>query len=1209
VYSYFDERAGKAPPYSYFSGGGQVPPAGLTPEQKQALLEKVGSRTVQAAELLFDAVDTPASYLRDFLAGDYIGSGTTPGQLLDSYGARPDRETLGGWARPAAEFTAGAVLDPLNLVGVGGLSKAGKVARGARLATDVNLLDDASRVMSRRLIQANELDSHHARNALKSWSDNFGKQAAELSDADLAARPIAGKRSSRRGLTLQDVVEDRSVFDPSTGSWQARRTNPAEIQSLINKIEDQGVRYADVAGQKLTSDLGIGLPFSDANLLGINLPGGEYLARGLDRAGQALRWSGPGRHAAATFSRDVFGAVDEGGQIVGKEVANAVRAADVQSKGQVADILQNLDPSIFGDADTSAAMRRILGGYGSGVDKRLVTPGTPEFRPDLARFVDEWESPGGLAETFLAQRRDAGLGSKAYLSKYSGKYFPRHIDDLSFQSLIDERGGRSGGSGRRGRALDTMTGDQMARKRFLDVPGGEGLINRLGIDPNVAGAGRALQTDADAANYILKQVNAEAARLYPGGVLPSGAPVPKYARRSALKMAQFLHKLDAESVRQQLPIFGSHFTDDFSRYVVGNNRAMATARTLTDLLGSTAKNVPAAQVQGGRHIPLRNAARRLGLRTVTQGGQQAGFAPNLLSRLAARFPGQAQDLKNFSLDERMSSRLTRIADFYDYPEVQNQWIKLFDDYTRVWKGSILAWPARFARDFYSGAFSNAVEVGVGPSLAKGYIAAKHLIQGDMDKLLAMLGDMPKYKRFNPADRVRVFQNDLASSGLLGGRRAVDMADARSALQTGQDVADEFLPGMNPRTTMWYQASDLLTGSTPRPMKDAAYSELGQNWDRFFDMGMKRPRDIGNPILRWSQRLGDTTDSINRAAGYLGLLFKGIDPLEAASRIKLAQVDYSSLTTVEREFFRRFIPFWSFTSRIGAWVGTKVFERPGGRFTQFGLRAPDAFLQSDDSGYVPESIRSSYGMPVSPGIARPWGRQQDETRTWLTDIDLPGIDQINMFKPGFDYLNRPSLTKTGFDTLQAAVSSIAHPAVRSSVEMLTGQNLYTKRPYKDMTPAVSEVAADLLGIPPDSPYGQAIKKAAPVLDLVPFVSRPLQISNRLMDEEKVPDLRDRAYQMGINAFTGVKFQNVSDEARRIDVRRELSEALREDPLVRSFTQPYIPKDIEQFASPELLELMALEREMARESTRARMLRDGRIPGRKIRNTDPMSYFGG
>lgn len=1192
--------------------------AELTPEQRSQLLGDVAARSSQAAELLFKAIDTPASYLRDAVVGAPLGSGTNPGQMLDSLGLRPSPEALGGFGRPAAEFLAGALVDPLNFVGVGGVAKAGAAARAVSLAPDLNLLDDATRVMSRRLLNSGQVDNAYARNALESWSQNFGRTRDNLSDADLLARPLAGRRQAQRSLTLRDVVEDASQYDPATGKFSAARS-AADQKPLIESIENQGYNFSEIADQPLRQDLGIGLPFSDTNVVGLNLPGGAYMAEGLDRLGQAVRWSSPVRALYAGFDRDTFGAIDEAGQIVGKEVASAIRKANADSGRIISETLLGLENDVLKRRDLAQSMRRLLDGFGEQADLDLITPGSSTYRRDLHDFFNSWHKPGGLKDEYLARRKAAGLASRAYQDRFGGAYFPSHVDDLSFLSKIEaqatSRASKAGGAGRRGRAFSTMSGDQIGRKISMQVPGGRDMINRLSLDANIAGPSRSLKTDQAAGQYIKGIVDAEIQRLFPKG------PKPKYSLRSAERLARVLHQLDSDSIKRGLPMFGSHFADSFGRYVTSNERGMAVADVLYDFLARGAQSVPARQrvdaAGEGLAIPLRNAAKRLGLRTVKTttpaGVIEEGAVAQLKQRLAARFPG-ALELKNFSVDSRMVERLSRIADFYDYPEVQNAFLKYFDGITRVWKGSILAWPARFTRDWYSGAFSNAVEVGVGPTLWRGYTAARYLIQGQWDQLDGLLADMPRYRRVQGLSaRRQKFQTDLAASGLLGGRRAADTAEAAEAIQAGTDVANEFLPGMNPRTTLGYQAWDALTGSTPLGMEAAAYSEFGKNWNRFMDMGLRRPRDLGNPIMRWSQQLGDTTDSINRASGYMALLMKGVDPMEAARRMKMAHVDYSTLTTFERGTMRRFIPFWAYLSRIGKWVASKIAERPGGRYTQFGLRAPQAILGSDDE-YVPESIRSNYGAPVSPEIASLGSFLTTGTAAsragvtpWLTDIDLPGIDQINMFRPGYGPDGDLSITGTLWNTFRDAAGRQLHVIPRNILEAVIGENLYTGRPSKEFRPLLSELAVRSGLSTPQGPVAQTAKAVAPWLDLVPFVPRTGQILNRLIDSEKVPNPLDRAYQLGVNAISGVKFQPVTDEASTIDAMKNLGEMMEQDPLVRTFRAPYIPKDLRPYADQNLLDFMTLQQELSNDLAENRARRLGLPVTRKRQPANPYSYF--
>ena len=1174
----------------------------LTPEQREALLESIGGRSQQAAESLLALLDTPGAYFRGLLAGR-PGERVSGGGLLDAIGLRPDKELFGGWARPIADFTTEALLDPLNAVG-GGISKAGLAARAVSTASKGNMLDDAVRVASKAAIQSGALDSAHAKNALSFW-DEAGKGASDLTDADLLTRPVIGSSTARRSTTLGDVI-------------QAQPDVNEAIERVNNFLKKNGGGdYSSLAGETLSKDLGLYVPFTERMIAGVNLPGGAGMAAGMDRMKQALRWSAPLRYGHALFNKDVFGGTDELSQVFGQQLANSMREGDEIGRRKVADALQVLEPDVTtgpNAAALGASLRRILRGVPEPQDLAYITPGNPAYRPDFDRFNQLWNGDGtgpGLVHDYIGRRADHGMASQSYRSKYGEKYFPRHVDNLSFLSKIEEEGLRGF---KKGRAFSGMTGDQLPRRDFMDVPGGDDLLNELSGDLNVAGPNRTYKSIDAAASYIKLRIEAEANRLFPNGVMPDGTPVPEYTTKAARRLARVLSQLDADAVKNKLPMFGSHPVDDFARYVTGNERAMKVNENLFDIIASTAKQQPWADVEGTNFFSLNKAMKDLQLRTVktaTPGASMIpmdiGAAPEIIRRLEARFPGQQIDLKDFSIDGKVLRRLSKLADFYDRPEAHNWMLKAFDSITRVWKGSVLSWPARFTRDWYSGAFSNIVEVGDPLAFYKGYEGAKHLLQGDWDKLDAVLAEIPKYSQMVPAQRKKAFMQDTAGTGVLGGRQTMDTTDAMRAITTGEDVAHEFLPGIDQRTTLGYQATDLLSGNVPLGPQHAAYSELGKGWNKFFDMGFDRPKDVGNPILRWGAKLGDTTDEINRSAGFIGLLLTGVDPTEAAKRIKAAHVDYNSLTKFEREQIRRVAPFWAYTSRTGKWVANQLLEHPGGRFTQFGLRAPNVFLGEDDQ-YVPDSIRSSYGMPASDAMARPFGGLTEGVQPWITDIDLPGIDQINMLQMAYQPSGRPDLAKTAWDTGKELVSKQAHPWIRSGIEAITGENLYTKKPAKEFTPAVSELAEDL-GIPKDSVYGRYIKSSAPFLDAIPFVPRGFQLYNRLSDEEKVPDMRDRAYQTAVNAFSGVKFQNVDDQSRRIDARRKIGEVMEEDPLVRSFTQPYLPVEARPFADPRLLQMMALDRQLARELKRERDLKAG-VPvkaPKRPRNTDPASFF--
>jgi hypothetical protein len=201
---------------------------------------------------------------------------------------------------------------------------------------------------------------------------------------------------------------------------------------------------------------------------------------------------------------------------------------------------------------------------------------------------------------------------------------------------------------------------------------------------------------------------------------------------------------------------------------------------------------------------------------------------------------------------------------------------------------------------------------------------------------------------------------------------------------------------------------------------------------------------------------------------------------------------------------------------------------------------------------------------------------------------------------------PSLTATAWGTAKDVLGKMAHPMLKEVAQAATGENFFTKRPLKEMETVPQQVAEDVLGIHPNSGWGQTIKSLDPLVNLVPFAPRVLQTTNRLIDSEKLPNFGDRLWQMGVNATSGVKFQNVDGMAQRIDARKKIAEMMQDDPLVRSFSQPFIPEEAKPFVDPELMQMMALERQLGKELTREREIRSG-LPPKKKRNTDPLSYF--
>jgi len=1165
--------------------------------QRDEALEGLTRGTRPTASKLLGLLNTPNSLKNDLLMGRPLFSGTETGEMLDAYGLRPSEDAWGGWARPAVEFGVDALTDPLNAVTFGGgaASKAALAAKAAGIADDVtrvagrNLVDDLARG-TRNIDRLG--DFGHARNAADSLQQHFGKVVDDLTDDDLLSRPLVGKRVAGRNTTLRQLVDAQA--DPNA----ARES----IEQWLQKNHRMG--YADVADHHLYNDVGLWLPKFLGGPVGTQLPdwaGGARAAALFDRGGQALRWGWLGRHATAAsnmFGDNVLGSTEEGQQILSKSLVRADReAANAASRWttRMARELAERSPAAFGDPQVSAAVRNVIEGTASAADRHLVTSN------NLDNFVSEWRNTAG---DYINRSREAGISSGVLNDPYGTQYFPRGVDEGVL-------GRNAPAPARSGRDWSVMTGDQLARDEAYLVPGGTQSINELSRDAAVTGAA----TDGQAARHIYNTLNARRT-----------AGQPEYTLARATKLARDIRSMSPQALQSGRGLFDQHFLEDASRYVRGRERAIGRTRVIYDALGSSANLDNYLNVPGGRHDSMLRTLADLDLRTTTDAsGVVHGAQQQILDRINARLArsGQPQiqlaDLANVSVDQRLVDRFNRIADFYEMPEVQSVMGKLMDDLTNMWKASVLSFPARYARDWMSGIISNIIEIGSPSDQIKGYAAAKYLLQGQMDRLAPLVAQMPRYRQLAARDMnaaIAAFRDDLGASGVLSGRRVEDVGARWTGGQTGESIRDAVLPGQTPVTTLGYQIGDALTGRMPISPDNAAYSEFYRRGIRGYTDPLRRfasainpfggepiadylaDRQLTDPILRWGAKLGDTTDSINRLGGYAGLLLQGVSPSEAARRMAAAQVDYSNLTRFEKGFIKAFIPFWSYNSRIGAYVAQKIWNKPGGAYTNIALRAPEAVTKvaasdNPDDNYTPKQIKENIGFSLEglrdvPGLGSIINMVAPETpgvNAFLNSIDVPGSSLINMLnvKQGLD--GRIKWGDSAYNTFLDTTSQLMHPVIRDGVELLSGRNLHTGKALTEFEPTIQKIGREL-GVDPFSTPDYLLKGSNMLLDFVPHAPRLLQLTNRLMDDERVPSMGARLGQSAVNALTGVKVTPISEDAARMDASRELGDMLSDSPAIKKFESKYIPEDLLPFANPEDVLLYRLDRQMRKEARAAR-----------------------
>lgn len=1109
----------------------------VTPEERDSVLSEIGQFAGGTVGRLADAISMPGDLWRGLLAGT-PGERVTGRELNRSAGLAGPDDT---WLNFAGGLATDLITDPLSLLSgpAKALTPAGKAA--ARLAGPVgSLLDTAPTAMTRKAISTGMADSALpmvARRTKDALQDT-GRKISTLDPATVG-RPLYGARTARRAGTLDDLI--KYADDPEAAEQAARQMLGDEQLNALRS-------------QPLAKSFGLGLPMSDPMIVGdfLGKGFGDTYADVLDTAGQALRWSAPGRLSAALFDNQVGGAFDAEDQLTNVANWQARKTGGDAATGDHMLQLARLrlaHPDVFADEQGN----RALGRYLEGPAVRTAEDVTyVESRPQLKAYADYWATN---RQKSLAESRDYGLNGIPLTDKYGIDYLPRKADPALELAAKGDR--------KLGQLLSVFSPDSLQRKSYLQVPGGRDTIIELSRDTQVSGSKRALQREVDASQYIHDKLN---------GTLTGDQP--KVSRQQADRLARLLARLP-DDVVQKSPLFGQHPTEMIGSYLTVKGQNIGTSKTLFDSLATFAVNTPAKEVAGSRHLTLQAALQKLGLRTyedstddlfevIGEGAdavtrtipQQSGAAAQMRDRLG-KLLGVEPDsisLNNFSIPEEHIDRLMRARDLYSTGDAPSKLMQALDHVTTAWKGSILAWPSRAIRDLYSGNVSNWLE---GAWDSDSLSAASGLVTSG-PQARSFVDELARVPRWSGDDGAAQFYADLSRTGIVGSGQSTDIgASVLNQTAGGQMV------GMDP----------ISLASIGR--------ELGKGWNSkdFFTWrsSLKPLAETRNPIMRASERLNSLSDGINRISGWMALVKQGVDPMAAAARIKRAHVDYSSLSSFERNVMKKIFPWYSYQSRIFREVLRQLAERPGGRYGQL-LQMTERTQDSGEDSYVPAGLRSQFAYAVPEEFG---GQPAPGTQTYVTDLDFPGFDQLNMLELA------PTVAGTG-KGIGRQIAMQAHPLGRLMAEWATGQDLFTNRPIGESTSTLDAIARKVTGDPnADVPF-----LPEKLLEITPFLGRPLGVARTLLDDRGGQSYGHRLGKAGLNAVSGLKVRDVSQQDALSDAMRQIEESI--DPYTRDFTQTFIPEQLQPSVPQWALRRLAVSRALARER---RAETQGATQGRK------------
>lgn len=1132
---------------------------GITPERQKELEWELARKSGQFIETLGLILDTPGAIARGVLAGD-PGSGlnfdadkrVSGAELLESYGITPENP----YAKAIAGLGAEIVTDPLFWISgpTSAVSKAGFAAKEA------GLLKNAP------LAYMQKFGTDAAENTMR------GKFVKGLFDESLipktagnyqAVSPV-GQRLAQSKVTLEDVVNAAS--DPGEA-----------LKSVVTKLG----RGSDALGQaeysRLKGDtLGglFGINVGDINVA-FKPPGSSAILDAMDALGARTRFSYAGRVATGLFDKRVEGAVDAGEQI------NALRASTLEGMyreaGQREATRHNLlltkvalpdqakqllgADSLYSQQGNDMLVR-LVEGKGTATDQQILA-----MTPGLQGWLDSWEN---IANRQFAERKSFGLTGQKYKDKYGVKYNPRYGDEFEFDSA--ERG--------TGRLLYTASeGEAYGRKSYLKTPGGTDDLRQISLLPEIIELSKpgTAMNDQQAAKTIVDWFAAK----YPGEPIgemvdwtnPQTNRVEKIPNPQALKIARVMARR-AQDLPAGTPVFAAHPANTQARRIINHEIAKSRAAFLLEALSEAA--VPGAHTQqAGRFRNLAQSwqeiAGKAGFKMGTKG--LSDTAVNSLRASLAKVTGtpfDKVDLSQFSVAEPVVRRLQKIADFYSEPAAQKEVSGFLDGWTKLFKGFVLATPRRFVRDAYSNAVSGFLETGNASRQLSAMWNASKIVNGDYASAMPALRAIPKYAGLGSDEAIRdAFIMDVGGHGVLSGLQTSELLSSARTGEMGQ-----LIPGSTP----------ISIGKGLAELVPDATTPMSQRVKNFWSIyGVTDKYDTQNPILRASATINDTVDSVGRLGTFIALMQQGVDPAEAAARVKRALVDYQSLTLTERKWLRSVFPWWAYTSRIGKYAADSLMTRPGGLYGQM-IRASNTLQKTgEEDAYIPENLRQRFAVRMPDEWTQALGIYQPDNQTYITDIDLPGIDVLNLIDPY---------------GVQGTVNNLAtqsSPPIQAGMSLATGRDLFFDRPLDETTTPADRVYKALTGSP------QGLSPTAKVLaGLIPGTQVPLAVAGTLVDE-RIEDPIDRGIKAGVNFLSGLKQATVTKKYIADELARKAANELKGKAF--TFSKAYIPEELLPTLTPYERDIVAYQKIKDREALRIRQQEKAR---EAIKAQQPRAY---
>jgi hypothetical protein len=321
-----------------------------------------------------------------------------------------------------------------------------------------------------------------------------------------------------------------------------------------------------------------------------------------------------------------------------------------------------------------------------------------------------------------------------------------------------------------------------------------------------------------------------------------------------------------------------------------------------------------------------------------------------------------------------------------------------------------------------------------------------------------------------------------------------IADTKDAYKSGglSRVAKQWV--MGGKTTSGKTAVDLNPfgisgGIDPLGYKGRA-GELNQFGEPMTKLEQMKAPDTTFLPAQVGTRANDYIEWMNRVGPYIALRKNGWSPAMAARKVKQVQFDYREMSRLERDVFKRVIPFYSFMRKNLEQQVNLLMSNPGGRTAQLIRAENNANREGKSNGsYVPKYLAESFSVRLPGG----------------TENDAKFYSQSGLF-PAEEAFNRFAFDDSGFPinigrTTEKFLSQ-AHPLIQGPLEQLSGRQFWSGRKLQDLyqTPTDNQDINLMLS---KMPHNRAVNTIGGLFDSRKSI--PLRAFNFTIGGAKVTDV--------------------------------------------------------------------------------------------------------